>query len=190
MFYNEEGKEKKTIENRKIDFLRFSNPQAFFQYDKCQYMYFAMNDTIYQVVGNDLTPKYFVDFGSSSIEYSKFENRDMLDDYLMNGTYLTMSFFSESSKYYFVKVNDRDYTYSVVVTKSNGRLVYGNVINYNGFPIYDPVGYTSAGPILLFGPPTVPIYQNIVDNGSRFIPKGFLELEVNANPGIVILKEK
>ena len=190
IFYDKNGKRSKVISNPGIDFMQYSNPFAFTEFNSNLYTYFAMNDTIYQLVDENLLPKYFIDFGENSIPYNKFKNRGMLENYLNSRQWLRLMNFFTFPKYHCIEIFDRKYFYTFLINKENGNAFYANILLYKDFPLYDLVGKTDNGPILLWGPPSHPLYMGIMKGKSNLIPKCFENEVSNANPGIVILTEK
>jgi hypothetical protein len=189
IFYNIMGKKSKIVTNPEIDFMRYSNPYAFTEFNNDLYMYFAMNDTIYKIADDYLLPKYAVDLGIKSIPFNKIYNKKLLDNYRASKEYLSIMTFLTFPKYHFIKVYNSDLTHSILINKINGNIFCANIFNYKGFPIIHPVGKTDNGPIFLWGPPSIPIYAGILKK-SCFIPKCFKDATINANPGIVILAER
>jgi len=189
-FYDKKGKKKKIITNPGFDFMRFSNDHTFFKNLKGPFVYFAKNDTIYNIFEKNLKPSYFIDFGRKSVPYGKMKSIKILEDFIKNNDYLEYIYFNSFLKYYFLKVIDGKYVYTIIIDIQSKKLYNAMYLNYKGFTLLNPVGNTSDGPILTWGPPSHAVYKVMSQKKNIFIPECFKESSINANPGVVILTEK
>jgi hypothetical protein len=189
IFYNEQGKVLKEIKNSGKEFLRFSNDFVFFDYKDQPFMYFALNDTTYNIKNQYLAPKYVIDFGEKAFPINVIKNKEALMELLRDNRYLKYLTFATFNRYHYLEIYDGDYTYSMVVNKENHRIHYGNTLNYKGLFIYSFVGCTNYGPIMTWTPSAIKDLEKRLNTKFDFIPNK-IDTSINANPGIVILTEK
>ncbi len=191
-FYNQKGKVKKIVTNPEFPFGRYSNTQCFIKFKNDYFIYFALNDTIYQIdnTNRELKSKYVVDFGTKKFPLCDIQSEEDLVKINNSRKYLHLSAFALSNNLQYLEVY-QDLSYYIIVDKESKKtLAYGNSMFYDELHVGSLVGSTDCGPILTWYPSSIPNYKKKLNKEFDFVPKSCLNATVNANPGIVILSEK
>ena len=191
IFYNSKGKVERLISNPEYTFLRRSTNHCFTKLINDDYMYFALNDTVYWVdnENKELTPKYVIDFGEKTFPIQNIHNKKDLSKYLEE-PYMHLETYATSDHYHYFKIYDNDLFYSVLIDKASMEVLYANSFTYKGLSIGSYVGYINHGLILTWSPSSIPLIRKNENKEFNFIPKSCLNASINENPGIVILSEK
>ncbi|PCH68237.1 MAG: hypothetical protein COC06_09910 [Bacteroidales bacterium] len=172
------------------DFLHWLNPLSFCYYNDTTYMYFAFNNVIYSANEQELVPVCELNFGKYNFPLERINSKKEFMSSVDNGNYYTMSYFSLSENYIFMKVFDSKQYFTLVIDNKSKEIHKGNNISFKGFPIYSTVGSTLKGPVLLYGPRSQEIYNEHIMENLTFLPENFENSSEVDNPGVVILTEK
>ncbi len=191
IFYDCKGKTINKISNHQ-NLFRYSNEYMFSKFKNELFIFFALNDTVFQLDEKkyNLEPNVYFDFGTRAFPLDKINTNSDVIKYYDDKKYMHLNLFYPSSKYYFCSIYSRVYLYYLIITKKEKDVYYSNTINYKKFPLGKIVGSTNQGPILSWNPSIVPILKTKHNKVFDFLPLNSQVANINSNPSIVILSEK
>lgn len=190
IFYNKNGNKLKSVSNGG-ELFRYSNEQVFFKSNNQCFMYFAFNDTIYEVDErkNDLIPYLHFEFGKRTFPIRLMKSESDMKQNSRSDKYLQLGLFSASSKYFFCDFSDTE-IYNAIIEKSKNKIHYANFLTFKGFPLGNYIGATDKGPLMVWNPATLDFMQKNPKYKEHFMPNIKFKNAIDSNPGIVILSEK
>ncbi len=115
--------------------------------DTCHYFYPYFNDLIYTFEGDSLVPKYAVDFGKRSMDFSIFfkekKSRDFFN--IIKGYCFSTDHFFESENHIYFSFMYNRINYYLYHSKKSGINKVGNFLTYgfNNFSVGQPIAMFS-----------------------------------------------